>query len=726
MARIVPDPSAKPAARPQAAAAAPAQRPPGRAGGYILLVLCLLQFGLISGWAVSHYYPQSLAALGLGEPPPTSEKKEDPETLSPLKPGEAPTVERGDDLMREGRYDLALKIYHPLAVTASGALRDALQYRVGLCQEGLGRADEALQAYQKVSRTENLRSRAAAEIGQARVLIRQRKAAEAKDLLYPLLLRSGTPGLRDQACLGDARYLLALTLTLEALKPEKPGPLSDALADYTAADWPVEAALDWVGAVKEGKGEKSARAGDTARDEKDANYVGVERTGPDSMRVSAAVSQGTLMPLIERMAERARLKVEWTDSAKKVAAERGAAVAWQDLPVGDVLIDLILPLADPLGLVATIKDGTLRLATEAETAPAAVTAYRTTTATRALNNAVTSDPGHRLTAAAYLELGNLEARAGELKEASGRYERLVHEFRRSPLVVEASYNLGMVRLKEGQTPAARTAFYAARDHAPGHELAPLALLQIGRTFLLEGDPDQAIKPLKDALAVSAGTPTEAGAALTLAAAYLLADKPQAHEASQTVRRHREALAPPPYRATALFLDAYGQLLEVKGKGSAREATELLATLWAVEQKEPVLGPVGPLLIGHAYRDLDQPDEMIAVYQKALSGIKGPVAAEMSYAVAQDLSEHNKLEAARKLYLPLSKMEGSRWAASAQLRLAEIALQTRRPQETLQLCRKLLADKQAPQRDVLLLMGRAYEEAGEPRKAASCFKGEVPE
>ena len=61
------------------------------------------------------------------------------------------------------------------------------------------------------------------------------------------------------------------------------------------------------------------------------------------------------------------MKVDWTEAAKKAAGERGAAVSTQELPVDDVLVDLILPLADPIGLVATVKDGTLRLATEGET-----------------------------------------------------------------------------------------------------------------------------------------------------------------------------------------------------------------------------------------------------------------------------------------------------------------------------------------------------------------------
>ena len=305
-----------------------------------------------------------------------------------------------------------------------------------------------------------------------------------------------------------------------------------------------------------------------------------------------------------------------------------------------------------------------------------------------------NNPGHRLTAAASLELGNLEAKSGNPQPAVGRYQRLVSDYRlsRTPLVVEANYNLGMVRMKLGWNEKARFAFYAARDHAPGHELAPLCWFQIGRSFLYDGDSMQAVKPLREALSLSQGTPTEPAAAVTLAAAYLLNDAPK--DASRAVREHRDPVGQPPYRATALFVDAYGAYLSVnKGKASAQEASDLLAALWGLEQKETVLGPIGPLLIGRAYRDLDRPEDMIAVYKKALPAVKGPLAAEMSYQVAEDFYRHNNRAEARKLYLPLANEKDGRWTVTAQLRLARIALDENRPMEALQMCRKLLEDKQ---------------------------------
>ena len=53
---------------------------------------------------------------------------------------------------------------------------------------------------------------------------------------------------------------------------------------------------------------------------------------------TATVAEGPLTRLIERLAERVPLKVDWTDAAKKAAAERGTTVNVEELPVGDVIL----------------------------------------------------------------------------------------------------------------------------------------------------------------------------------------------------------------------------------------------------------------------------------------------------------------------------------------------------------------------------------------------------
>ncbi len=748
MARIISDPGTKPTRPEPAAVSVRRPAPPAsRLGGLLWPALCLLQLGLIGGYIAYRTY--------FAPPPPqpaVSEKtKDDAPAGAGLKPGETPTVERGDELAREGRPDLALPVYQAAADAAPAAVREAIQYRVGLCLEGLGRNEAALKAFQAVAaaRVADPAAVAPAELGQARVYLRQGKFTEAKSLLYPLRLRSSLPELKERPYVADIPYLLALTLAVETGRGERPSPLSDALAAYAARDWQVDAALDWYPQAKEARAKDAADSKETKEaapvrpaaddgkragadeSEKAGQFLHVRQLGPNPERapVSAALPPTPLTELLDRLGGLAKLKVEWGETARKLAADRSVRLAFDNLALGDVL----LALTDPLGLLATIGDGQLTITTQAETPEREREIFLAAAAARALNAVVAAYPGHALTAAAKMELADLDVRAGRLEDAAGKYERLYQDpqLRRAPVQVEASYNLGVVRLRQGQTGPARAAFYRVIDRAAGHELAALALLNIGRTHLLEGDAEHAVTPLRRAVAAAAAPPTRAAAAVALSASYLLTNNPRL--AGAVLLDNREAVGQEPFRPAAQFLGAYALYLSAPGgRPAAREAGDVLGALWALPQdrtasEDRVLGSPGALLVGRAYRDLGQFNEMVVVYKKALPGLKGPVAEEMAYAVAEDYFARDQRAPAAKLYATLVKGEGGKVANEATLRLAEIALRENRARDCLTLCRKVLDPKKPATRTAALkLMGQAYEMTKEHLKAAECFAGKVPE
>ena len=95
MARIVTEagPKISPKVSPK-----PASR--SRVGWYVLAILCLVQFGMIGGWAAAHYW--EFDPFGLHVAPGPVAKKDDSDTAEDLKPTETPTAARGDTLLREG------------------------------------------------------------------------------------------------------------------------------------------------------------------------------------------------------------------------------------------------------------------------------------------------------------------------------------------------------------------------------------------------------------------------------------------------------------------------------------------------------------------------------------------------------------------------------------------------------------------------------------------------
>ena len=465
MARIIPDPntSARLANRPDAPGIVSRRVSPlARLARIFWPVFSLFLLGVIAGLLYLHFRGAPPTPEGQ-VPKKGTDPSDNAALVMALRPGETPTLARGDEYLQEGRYDYARAIYQMLDKNVSAGLGDALEYRTALCEEGLGHNDQALESYRALASRDHPVAVGAAQVCQARILIRLRKPAEAKNLLFQLLLRSGQPELKDQPYLADAHYLTGLALTLEAASFDRPGPLNDTPAAYTASAWPVESTLHWVTPTVEPKAAPAGEARDAGQgavqltstgddkkpgkppapekpkvpakgDEEAAkkarlsNYVVVHQPspGPGQALVSAMVPQGPLGDLLERIAAQAKLKVEWTDIAIKAVNDRNVQVDFSDFRLPEVF----LALTDPLGLVAILHKDVLKVSGEAEVPVEAASTFRMGIAEHILTSTLAAYPGHPLASAAYLELGNIDARAGRLDEAAAQYEQVL---RRCPV-----------------------------------------------------------------------------------------------------------------------------------------------------------------------------------------------------------------------------------------------------------------------------------------------------
>ncbi|HWG43732.1 MAG TPA: tetratricopeptide repeat protein [Gemmataceae bacterium] len=719
---------------------------------FVWPLVCLFQLGLIAG-----AFQLGLRLSGPETVAPVEEAPQEHlpiaaprrgEIASPLQSATGPAarseLDEVDRLLRVGRYELGLTLCRSFSNRAVAGLGDAFQYRLSLCLEGMGHWDEALTSYRKLaSHTASSRMSAIALLGQARIWLRMRRPTEGKALLCDLLRRSALPDLRNQPFLADARYLLALAIPLEILPIEQPGPFNDNPVSPLTADWSLDRALDWdtlpsrdrQGAssstpshdrqgveefpLPDGRG--SAKGETSVPPE----IVAVQPGTASLVRIS--VNQMPLASLLDRLAEQAHLRIDWTARARQQIEGRSVVVALEQTS----LTDALRVLAEPLGLVWTIQSGKLAFSSEEEASPAALKLLRLDNARRALREAVLLYQRHPLTPAAYLELGDLEALAGRIDEALAWYGRLIREWPRTPLVIEAQFNLGLLHTRRSDRAAARQAFYRVVDRAPAHELAPLAYWRIGRIYLDEGDPQQALSPLRRALRSGPGSPTHAAAAITLAAAHLLTDNPRA--ANTVLLEHRELVSQEHYRNAAAFLDTLARFRAITDRRMRqRESSELLTALLTVRD-DPIVGPSGLVLMGQAYQELGMHEEMVRVYEKALPKLRGPLASELLLALADAWYERgesaltaDKREAALSLYRKVIAGGPSNGARRARLRLAQIALTEKKPQDCLKSCRELLQEKTGVDVPaVLRLMAGAYEQAGERDKAIRCLSGELP-
>jgi tetratricopeptide (TPR) repeat protein len=576
-----------------------------------------------------------------------------PET-GPLRAAKG-ELDEVDRLVGVGRHELAPALCSSLVERATAGLRDAFRYRLALCLEGLGRWDQALTVYRTLaSHTPSARASAVALLGQARVWLRMRRPAEAKALLCDLLRRSALPALHGQPFLIDARYLLALASALDVLPNEPPGPFRDDPVSPLTTDWALDHALDW---------DRGTSASIAAGAEPLAGEIIAVKPG-DVPHVRIRVQHMPVAGLLDRLAEQAHWRIDWSARARQQVEDRGGAVALE----GESLPDTLRLLIEPLGLVWKLEGDKLTFSSEEEAPAERLHALRVDEARRGLREAVRAHPRHPLTPAAYLELGSLEAAAGRPEDALAWYARLLREWPRVPLAIEAHYNTGLLLVRQGDRPAARQAFFRVIDRAPAHELAPLAYWRVGRLYLEEGDPAKALSPLRRAVRGGPGSAAHAAAALTIAAAYLLTDNPRATNA--ILLEHRELVARDNYQPAAAFLDTLARFRALTDRlHRQREANDLLAALLAVHD-DMLLGPAGLALMGHAYRDLGMPDEMVRMYRKALPHLRGPLAAELSLALAEAYWAADKRGAAVDLYQKLASAGLDAGARRARLRLAE--------------------------------------------------------
>jgi TolA-binding protein len=392
------------------------------------------------------------------------------------------------------------------------------------------------------------------------------------------------------------------------------------------------------------------------------------------------------------------------------------------LPLSTVLT----AITEPLGILWEVTDNAVHFCSAQEVTKEALASYRVRYAERALTDAIERYPIHALKAFAEFELGNLQYARGMFQDAAARYERLAVTTPRSPVSIEASYNMGLALRRLGRNDAAREAFYRVVDAAPNHMLAPLASLTIGRMYLDQAEFDRAIPPLRRAAASASGTDILPNAALLLTSAYLLMDGSDA--ANSILVENRERLTEPPYRNVTAFLGSYARMLSSGQRRQAQREARVL--MWAIvgAGRETILGPTGILLIGHAYREVGLGDKMADLYQKALQeGIPAALKPEMSYDIAEHALSTGDVRAAIHGFTDLASHGSGKWNRFARLRLAEIALDDGRPEDCLESCRALLDPRDEKDAAIVLkLMGRAFEQAGIHQKAAVCFAGQIPE
>lgn len=697
--------------------------PPASRGSRLLWPVALIGsvvLGIGGGVVGSLYVAPALIRSPKAEAPDKQEKTKEAEPHEHASPSPTPEhldhptvplaeeLRRIDEQIQEGRYAVALEAVGRLAPPNEQLPRPA-RYRAALCLEALDRPTEAIPHYRACALERSAHLVAASQFGLARAMLRGGQADEGRALLCALLLRCSDTVLDAWPYQTDCECLLGLSLSEKILGNTTPSATSEALAGASLAAWPVERYVPWCDPPRP----LERKAG---KPRPISEGIGVTKKGePPTYLVSAMAPAAELVAALEMLASQGGLELRWAAGSREAVAGRIAALECRDVPLANLLDWLTIPH----DVTWSLADSVLELRSGGDRAGRALRCLRATLA---------DSSSHPRIGDVYLSLGNLEAQAGRHAQALFWYQRLASDLPRSPALVSAFYNAGQLRLRDGELPAARAAFFRAIDSMPGSELTGLCYWWLGRAHLDERDAAGALRQLSRARQVpatdSGPSPTATASVVALACLSLLQDQPAA--AWELLRTNRNAVRRPPFAAAAAFLDAYARHRMVADDPikSRATTTELIALL-AKPRDEPWLGPAYAYLQGQALRQVGLGQEMVALYDRAVRTTGGSLADEMKLQAADAFLADGQTKEARSRLEPLAKSK-SRWAAQAKLRLAEVDLREGQPQACVERCRKLLAGKEASARAVLPVMGRGYAALRDFSRASQCFAGKVPE
>ena len=628
----------------------------------------------------------------------------------------------GDEHFLERRYEVALHYYQSLGSVDHTRLPAELRYRVGLCQEGLGLWDEALENLNGVSAaTDNPVLKAAADFGQARLFLRLNSPGKAASILRSIELRRRTdcvlPGNMSQ----EIAFLIPIALAHEATSREslttsgKPDQIGDLFI------WSLESALAWGNQPQQNEESVGDAVAPANANSFHLNRSKEKTTKPQSiegMEINACSKEQPLRLIVESLARECGWNVDWTNLANDKSLDQISNYVTENRPVSLMLTVLCSELQSTWSL----NDNRLTICREIENGIQSRQMIG-----RTLQNLMVWNPNHRFTNHCRFSLAQFAEIDGDLPKAALLYSSMVGRGS-SPLAIRAAYTAGTIYFRIGDLSRASFQLDFVVNAAPGHELHTESLILLGRVLLELGETQEAVFQFRRATEARKHPQDQARAAAFLGMALLIQEK--YHEAAEAILAHRFQFDEPGIRSAGSLVTALARWKSLSGEKQESEAAFLYRALVAVKtESEPfgkMFGQTGQLLIGRAYSELGLDDQMAELYLRMQStGVTETVDLELTYSLANYESLKGHTDTARAMWSTITNRESNRWTNRARMRLAEMALNESQPSECLKHCESIQVGEGINRLEVKKLMGKAFEQLGDDVRAARCYAGQSP-
>lgn len=625
----------------------------------------------------------------------------------------AAEILRADDDFRDGKIASAMKLYGAAIEAHPSVLDPVVQCRWALCAESLGLLDEAAERYQMLAdATASQAWKGFARWGLSRVLFEQQKTELAHRIAADLWLNQEHSArlwrsellhwhahLLYRRASGDLSARLLEDGTLAGCRiAVRPGELLEIAARIHASetaspfDPPAAAEIPTT----------------TGRD-------------PEAMYAQYKSGGATVFEAINQFCGAAQWSVQWSSAAEQLAQTHRVRAS---VSRGSIAC-LLDALCDGPRLIWTWDDQVLRICEAAERTADESRQYQLRSAGRSAREALELYRDVRWSPYSRLALAHVEALRGMPVAARKSLEDLIANSPKGDLLAEAWFNLGKVSLQENAVDKAISSFQHSIDHAMGSGLEPIANLYLGRLLLEANEPRRAVVPLRRSLALAA-TRDRGTAALTLGAAYLLADQPQ--NTAEILRSNQNWLDVEATRDAAAFMSCLAQVQG--GHDPTRLKYDLRSLMTSIShvRSKQFFGRSGAVLIAIAYRELGLNGEAADICRDGIAHMP-PCALRMKLELllVDELLDRRDFDATEAQLRSICQSSNQEVRHIAHQKLCELLLEWNRRNEAEALALVWLKTCSTPTEQATALrgLGRCLQLKGDYLNAALCFSGSMP-
>jgi tetratricopeptide (TPR) repeat protein len=632
-------------------------------------------------------------------------------------PIELDSLRVGDRLLSGGNFIGAYQQYLKLQKQAGAAEDGSLSVRLGLAAELAGFLNQAEQHYRAAidSPASSLLQQLWGLIGTARLWEAGGRLDEAIGLLSELFLVYGSDHFPDQIRLpiyGQLSQCLQKRTLADAGKDMNTLP---AVVRYHWVEPDIESVIS--DAV-----ELSATQLDAAETAK-LEVIQKPINDVSLILVDAQIGFRSLPQLISDVAQAAGLDLQISSHARSLLSERSLRIDSKALPVSVLLDEAFGSL--PLAWRQT--EGTVYVLHVDELTSVQKQTYPIERIQRLLRQWQLNFGEGAPHVAALMHDANNCLLLGDTESAANKYQAARDLRPGGELSALLYFNVGILELSQDRQESALGKFYQSLDQTLSPQLQASSYARIAGLELELGRPAKAIPAAARGRRLSQDPRVAPINLMLLAKSYLLESDP--FSANQVLFDDSALLITQSNRRLAGVMASYARFQVARPAGGLQHEGERLVVSLAALHPDDAQDFVDHFILARAFADVGFRTKAIEHLQAAAATASGRYwQNRIQVQLAEIFYQAGDLDQAAVTLQNIVQSSDGAVDVQVQLLRARISLQLQRSETCLSLCQSLLRQSldEATKKQTLELLGKAYQQTGQHYSAALCFAGLLPE